>query len=100
MIDLETIEREIDELEHREASYKLCQRLSWLYSVRDHLYAKIYPPEGKAALKSSLSGSDFLDAANGKPYEDVMRLVDEHLETLRLVYPKTFSALVEKIREL
>lgn len=100
MIDLETIEREIDELEHREASYRLCQRLSWLYSVRDHLYAKIYPPEGKTALKSSLSGSDFLDAANGKPYEDVMRLVDEHLETLRLVYPKTFSALVEKIREL
>ena len=100
MIDLEEIEREIDKLEHREASYRLCERLSWLYSVRDHLYAKIYPPEGKTALKSSLSGSDFLDAANGKPYDDVMRLVDEHLETLRLVYPKTYSALVEKIREL
>lgn len=100
MIDLETIEREIDELEHREASYRLCQRLSWLYSVRDHLYAKIYPPEGKTALKSSLSGSEFLDAANGKPYEDVMRAVDEHLETLRLVYPKTYDGLVQRIREL
>lgn len=100
MIDLETIEREISELEARQPSYKACERLSWLYIVRDHLYAKIYPPEGKTALKSSLSGSDFLDAANGKPYEDVMRLVDEHLETLRLVYPKTFSALLDKIREL
>lgn len=100
MIDLETIEREISELEARQPSYKACERLSWLYIVRDHLYAKMYPPEGKTALKSALSGSDFLDAANGKPYEDVMRLVDEHLETLRLVYPKTFSALVEKIREL
>lgn len=100
MIDLETIEREIDELEHREASYKLCQRLSWLYSVRDHLYAKIYPPEGKAVLKSALSGSDFLDAANGKPYEDVMGVVNEHLETIKLLYPKTYSSLVDKIREL
>ena len=100
MIDLETIEREIDDLEHREASYKLCQRLSWLYSVRDHLREKIYPPEGKTTLKSSLSGSEFLDAANGKPYEDVMRIVNEHMETIRMLYPKTYSALVDKIREL
>lgn len=100
MIDLETIEREIDDLEHREASYKLCQRLSWLYTVRDHLVAKMYPPDGKTALKSALSGSEFLDAANGKPYEDVLKVVDEHLETIRMLYPKTYSALVDKIREL
>lgn len=100
MIDLETIEREIDKLEHREASYRLCERLSWLYSVRDHLYAKIYPPEGETTLKSSLSGSDFLDAANGKPYEDVMKVVDEHLETIRLLYPKTYDGLVQRVREL
>ena len=100
MIDLETIEREIDDLELREASYRLCQRLSWLYTVRDHLMAKMYPPEGKAVLKSALSGSDFLDAANGKPYEDVLKVVDEHLETIKMLYPKTFSALLDKIRQL
>lgn len=100
MIDLETIEREISELEARQPSYKACERLSWLYIVRDHLYEKMYPLEGKTALKSALSGSEFLDAANGKPYEDVLRVVDEHLETIRLLYPKTYSALVDKIREL
>ena len=100
MIDLETIEREIDKLEHREASYRLCERLSWLYSVRDHLYEKIYPQEGGERLKTALSGSEFLDAANGKPYEDVLKVVDEHLETIRMLYPKTYSALVDKIREL
>ena len=100
MIDLETIEREIDDLEHREASYKLCQRLSWLYTVRDHLMAKVYPPEGKAVLKSALSGSEFLDAANGKPYEDVMKVVDEHLETIRLLYPKTWEGIIQRIKEL
>ena len=100
MIDLETIEREISELEAREASYRLCERLSWLYIVRDHLYEKMYPPEGKAVLKSALGGSEFLDAANGKPYEDVMKVVDEHLETIRLMYPKTFSAIIARINEL
>jgi len=62
--------------------------------------AKVYPPEGKAALKSALSGSDFLDAANGKPYEDVMKVIDEHLETIRMLYPKTYDSLVERIRQL
>ena len=100
MIDLETIEREIDKLEHREASYRLCERLSWLYSVRDHLYEKIYPQEGSTALKTALSGSEFLDAANGKPYEDVLKVVDEHLETIRMLYPKTYDGLVQRVREL
>lgn len=100
MIDLETIEREISELEARQASYKLCERLSWLYIVRDHLREKIYPPDGKAAIKSALSGSEFLDAANGKPYEDVMKVVDEHLETIRLLYPKTWEGIIQRIKEL
>ena len=100
MIDLETIEREIDKLEHREASYRLCERLSWLYSVRDHLYEKIYPQEASERLKTALSGSEFLDAANGKPYEDVMKVIDEHLAALQLVYPKTYDSVIQRIREL
>lgn len=100
MIDLETIEREISELEARQPSYKACERLSWLYIVRDHLYAKIYPPEGKADLKTALSGSEFLDAANGKPYEDVMQVVNEHMETIKLLYPSTYDSVVQRVRDL
>ena len=100
MIDLETIEREISELEARQPSYKACERLSWLYIVHDHLKAKLYPPEGNTELMASVGGSDFLDAVDGKPYEDVLRVIDEHLETIRLMYPKTFSAIIDKIRQL
>ena len=100
MIDLETIEREISELEARQPSYKACERLSWLYIVRDHLYEKIYPQDGGERLKTALSGSEFLDASSGKPYEDVMKIMDEHMEMIKMLYPKTYSALVDKIREL
>lgn len=100
MIDLDMIEAEIDRLELRPTSFYSCRRLSTLYNVRDHILADRYPKDVNAGLKSSLSGSDFLDAANGKPYEDVMKAIDEHLETLRLVYPKTYDGLVQRIREL
>ena len=100
MIDLDMIEAEIDRLELRPTSFYSCRRLSTLYNVRDHILADRYPKEVNTALKSSLSGSEFLDAANGKPYEEVMKVVDEHLETIRLLYPKTYDGLVKRIREL
>lgn len=98
MLDLETVEREIDKLEHREVSYKLCERLSWLYIVRDHLLQEKYPQA--TGTTPRMEGSEFLEAASGVPYPDLMRLIDEHLEAIKMVYPKTFSALIDKIRQL
>ena len=100
MIDLETIEREISELETRDTSYRLCERLSWLYIVRDNLLAKKYPPNEPSGLKKSLVGSEFLEIASEAPYEDVLRVIDEHLEAIRILYPKTYENVLQRIREL
>lgn len=99
MIDLETIEREISELEARQPSYKLCERLSWLYIVRDHI-KDAYPKDEARSLNLPSGGSEFMEAASGKNYEDVMKVVDDHLETIKLLYPKTYDGLVERIRQL
>lgn len=98
MIDLETVEREISELEARQASYKLCERLSWLYIVRDHL--KPTPYVTSTAIVPKMQGSDFLKAASGKRVEDVMEVVDEHLQIIAFMYPKTFDSILDRIREL
>lgn len=37
MVSIETIEEEILNLEKRDTSYAVCERLAWLYTVRDHL---------------------------------------------------------------
>lgn len=37
MVSIETIEEEILDLEKRDTSYAVCERLAWLYTVRDHL---------------------------------------------------------------
>lgn len=54
LISLETIEREIDELEARETSYRVCERLSWLYVCRDHLRPT---PKAKERPSSSTARS-------------------------------------------
>ena len=97
MINLETIEREINELENtRDTTYSLCERLSWLYIVRDHLMPAVTPKED--AVRSS--GSDFLDACDGVPVSALMRVLNEHVEAVRVLYPKEYDSLLRRIQAL
>ena len=47
-----------------------------------------------------LSGSDFLDAASAAPMEDVMEILDEHMEALRVVIPREYEAVLERIKRV
>lgn len=99
MIDLETIEREINELEARgDTTYSLCERLSWLYVVRDHLIRKPEPSEPR--ITEELSGSEFLELSSGVEWGQLMAVLDEHMEALRVVMPKQYEAVIERIRAL
>ena len=95
MISLETIEREIDELEHREASYRVCERLSWLYAVRDHI-----APKAGYETTDYLNGSEFLELSSGVNYRELMEVLNEHMQTLSLLQPKIYDAVIGKIRAL
>ena len=95
MISLETVEREIDELESRETSYKVCERLSWLYVVRDHLL-----PKRKDEVTTYLSGSEFLELASGVSYPALMQVLNEHMQALSVLQPKVYESIMSKIREL
>lgn len=97
MIDLETIEREINELETRyDTSYRVCERLSWLYSVRDHLR----PQRDGDRVTQDLRGSEFLELSSGVQYPALMGVIDGHMEALRVVQPRVYDALMDKIRAL
>jgi len=95
VISLETIEREISELEARETTYKVCERLSWLYTVRDHIM-----PKREDELTTYLSGSEFLELASGVSYPALMQVLNEHMQALSLVQPKSYESIMQKIREL
>ena len=98
MIDLETIEREINEMEARgDTTYSICERLSWLYTVRDHLIPVKEPIDSSTI---TLSGSEFLEAASGVPYRLLMKVLDEHMSALQVVQPKEYASVMSKISNL
>ena len=98
MIDLEEIERTINELENtRDTSYRLCERLSWLYICRDHLRPTIAEADG---VTQAMRGSEFLEACGGVSFPALMRVLDEHVSALHVVQPREYEALMSKIRAL
>lgn len=97
MIDLETIEREINELEARgDTTYAICERLSWLYVCRDHLR----PVREDTRATQQMDGSDFLEACSNVPYPMLMRILDEHMSAMKVVYEKEYENVMAKIRAL
>lgn len=97
MVSLETIEREISELEARgETTYSQCERLAWLYVVRDHLR----PVRDEERSTQELHGSEFLEAASGVSYPALMKVLDEHMSAMKLVHEKEYDKVMGAIRAL
>ena len=95
-MSIEEVERTILELEKRDTTYATCERLAWLYIVHDHLTQRIVQEKARAA---EMEGSPFLAACSGAEIAEILRIVNEHMEALRLIYPKEYSAVIEKIKE-
>ena len=101
MISLEEIEKTIMDLERRDTTYAVCERLAWLYIVRDHL--TVGPAHGVAFASEpapATAGTDFLNAVSGKPIDGVLRIMGAHMECVRVLYPKEYEVVVIKISEL
>ena len=98
MISLETIEREIQEIEAtRDTTYKTCERLAWLYIVRDHLRPMAISSDHKT---QTIGGSEFLELSSGVSYPALMGILDEHMSALSVVNPRLYESLMDKIRAL
>jgi hypothetical protein len=95
---LETIEREIEEIEStKDTTYRTCERLAWLYIVRDHL-RPTQTPSGHRT--QTISGSEFLELSSGVSYPALMGILDEHMSALAVVNKKQYEAIIDKMRML
>lgn len=93
MIDLEVIKDEIAALEEEDTTYETCEKLAWLYVVRDALLKK-------RVAELPDTRSDFLRAAAEAPTDSLLMVLDEHMDAIKVIYPQEYEKLVERIRKL
>lgn len=92
-MDMHEIEKEISILEQSDTTYQNCSKLAVLYSIRDH-------QSKKKMAEYSHASSEFLSVAYQAPIDDVMRIIDEHMDAIQLLHPKEYSAIINKIKAI
>lgn len=114
MIDLREIRETIDEIKRNGTTVGQAERLALLYIAQDHMEreeAERQNPENVERGYSLAAApapqvvsiehrSDFLSACDGARIEDVLNVLDEHMEAIRVLYPKEYDALVQRLEEL
>lgn len=98
MLNKDVIDKEILELEKHDTTYATCERLAWLYIIRDHMQEPVVTEKTKSAV--GVSGeSDFMKAVSGKATDLVICVLDEFMETLKIVNPRLYDGVMRKLNE-
>lgn len=96
MIDLSIIEEEISMLEQEEdTTYDVCERLAYLYIVRNNILSSQNEKEDTSPVSS-----EFLEACVGVSLPELMKIINEHMEAIKIVYPVEYNAVLNKILSL
>lgn len=107
-------EREVNaEIALREASglnRTSLQELANLYVVRDHLlaqyqdyeqaYSQAPAPQSAGGYAGEYGESDFLQAIAGKDLPALWEIMDELMDTLRVVKVKVYDSVMQKISQI
>lgn len=110
MIDLQEIRETIDEIKRHGTTIGQAEKLALLYIAAEHMereeaerrtrredaqgYAQAAAPQNVVSVERR---SDFLAACDGAPVADVLEVINEHMEAIRVLYPKEYAVVVEKI---
>lgn len=107
MIDLREIRETIDDIRRHGTTIGQAEQLALLYIAADYMereegvqdeatqYSRTAAPERVSVEPKS----DFLAACDGLDVQDVLDVLDEHMEAIRVLYPKEFAAVVRRLEE-
>lgn len=95
MLSLEKIEKEIAELENRNTCYSVCEKLAWLYIVKDHMFNN-----ANDKFESDIFSSDneFYEFANYLEKDKLIKVLSEHMEKLKVLHPNEYYEIIEALK--
>ena len=93
----------IEDLEMAPATYQNAEKLATFYTLYDHLYVRKEPVSRIESIEEVVIGdygdSEFFQAVMDKKSDDVWMIIDELMETLKVMQPKLYQATIDKIKE-
>lgn len=87
----------------RNPNANTCIKLAAFYTILNYMFPEEKPVEQRYSYASAPdsiqieSNSEFADVINGKRQRDVWPVLDELMETLHVIQPKLYAAVIEKL---
>lgn len=99
----EEILETIAELQNKAPTYSTCEKLATFYTLLSHLYSDNTEVQGYSYSTSSVfpasNGSEFREAIAGKDIESVVDVLDEHMDVIKILFPKEYKSVIQRIGE-
>ncbi len=90
----------IREIQKKEPTYANCEKLATFYTLLRYLYAEEQEGYSRDAnVFPASNGSEFREAISGKDIEKVVNVLDEHMEVIKLLFPKEYREVIRLIEE-
>ena len=94
----------------RNPNASTCIKLAAFYTILNNLYPEQKEEAADAGYSTMPSyndylpqiqtGSEFMDICSQKEITAVLEVLDEHMEAIKLLYPKEYDSIIERIKEL
>ena len=94
----------------RNPNANTCIKLAAFYTILNNLYPekKEEPVDVGYSMMPSYDeyipqirgGSEFMDVCSQKDIKAVLEVLNEHFEAIKLLYPKEYDSIIEKIKEI
>ena len=90
----------------RNPDAKTCMMLAAFYTIRKEMYGEdkeavqssySYAPKPDSGLIEIDSGSEFARAIDGREQREVMPVLDELMETLSVIQPRLYNAVMDRL---
>lgn len=99
-MDIKALEREIKTLEQSETTWANIEKLSLLYNIYDHIRGDAVPILNGSSnrVMPKVGEDEFCKTCQGTSIEPLMAVLSEHMAAIKVLHPKEYEAVLEKIR--
>lgn len=103
MITEKELLKAIDECQREPITSSKRGILADLFIIHDHLFGETinsgysYANEVEKPTITTTSDTEFLAAVNGKDMEKVLMVLDELMQTIQVLHPRIYDAVIEKL---
>lgn len=93
-MNIKEIDEEIEKQKSLGTNWSSIEKLAMLYTVRNNLVETF---DGVVPIYTN---SEFGKAISNVPIEKLVPILSEHFEVIKMLYPKEYNAVIEKIEGL